>query len=320
METTATTGKSADAVQQAKYRAAHMAAGRCCGCRGAKEPERSDRTLCAACTARVVERNRVRLAAAGKPGRPTTTASAPENPVCGHCGGTDLRRRGAMNGRVRFVCRACGRSSYGVPKPPPPAAPRYPCPYCGGPCKKAGRDNRGRQRYYCKACRRENTRLWPGDTKPEGGPFRHPISLCLSLVASNCLIEYCNGRGLSPTRAVREIFRVPAQPQVIVQTRARFDPYTGRTHVSTREIPIETPPEPIPRRRKYLTGETTRARLRAGGRHHLSVLVVQRLTVHLDDLAYRGLLRFMRLRGLNHQDAARALIIEAEKRRRGGWE
>jgi hypothetical protein len=150
-----------------------------------------------------------------------------------------------------------------------------------------------------------NTRLWPSQIPSPGGPFPHKIRLCLSLSAERVLTDYCNERGLSPSQAVRAIFRRWADEPVTLAG-------VGARGVRAADA---GPRERIPRHLPDLRPEAQRKRKETAGegnwQYHKTVLVTWLLSVALDDTAYQGLLRYMRRTGLNHQDAARALITAA---------
>jgi hypothetical protein len=233
-------------------------------------------------------------------------------PTCHRCNGKDLAKAGKRHGRRYFTCRACARGTYGVPVP---TRPDLPCPYCGEQCHKHGKNTDGSTRYLCKTCKRRNTGLFPSPTRPKDGPYPHSRSFCLDIAATNALIAYCNHHGCSQAQAVRAIFREAARPRVLVaaapRKRLADDGFTSR--IPDRLPPPPETPEPLHLRLPNLRAEALRKRMArpAEIRHLPSVYVCHRYTVCLDDLAYTGLLRTMRRRGLGHQDAARALLAEA---------
>ena len=138
----------------------------------------------------------------------------PETPVCAHCGGGGLRRKGSGNGRARYRCRDCGRQSYGVARGP--VENRFPCPYCRERCRREGHTPDGWQRYLCLGCGRKNTNLYPVAPHSPGGPFTHIVHFCLHGPAMRNLAAYCNGGGLSVAQAVREILREAACAEAVL--------------------------------------------------------------------------------------------------------
>jgi hypothetical protein len=219
-------------------------------------------------------------------------------------------RAGHIYGKQRYRCRAtgCGRLSYGrVADPRIPADEDRRCPNrgCTGRCVKMGRDSRGRQLYWCFACRKKNTRLWPTSTRKsqEGGPFPYTRTFYLGLIHAKALDAYCQRHNLSPAQAVRRLFRSWA------------DHPLGNVLLARRVLApaVAAPRERIPRRLPDLRRPATAKRMASGNRLHMTVLVTWKLGVALDTAAYQGLLRFMRMTGLSHQDAVRALILGAER-------
>ena len=172
--------------------------------------------------------------------------------------------------------------------------------------------------YLCRGCGRVNTKLWPADTPSPGGPFPHQKVFCLNTAANRRLMEYCNAHGMSVSQAIRAIFCTAAHdPVVKVATSQAVRSWDGRVVGSiktTRRWVDEVatlPPGGV--RLPDLRPESARKFLSSSGeaRYRPTVLVVFCASVLLNDMALAGLLRAMRARNLNHQDAARALISEA---------
>jgi transposase-like protein len=254
--------------------------------------------------------------------RPTADGRAP---VCHRCGGRDLVNNGVEHrgrgDRPRYRCRACKRATYGVARPP---RPELPCPYCGAQCRRAGRNASGRRRYRCPACKRQNTKLWPQDRVSPGGPFPHRRSFGLDILAEKSLLEYCNRHGLSAAQAFRAILREAATTALYLGSVARVtarDEHGRPLDTEVRHLHAPATPDPLPRRLPDGRPAAARRFSSQSGYQYKrpTVYVTQHLTVMLDDLAYTGLLRTMRRRGLNHQDAARALVKEAAPWRRPTW-
>jgi transposase-like protein len=257
------------------------------------------------------------------------SAPAANAPQCPACNGHQLRKTGFRANRQRYRCRNCGRQSYGDgPANPPPTDA---CPYCSGDCRKYGvltRNHRRVQRYRCRLCGRTNTNLYPADTPSPGGPFPHLMRFHLSHAAACALDSYCQTHSMSPAQALREILIHAGQkPRAIISCAHRTDSGGLRnpddwgdanraTHVKTIIIPAP-PPVPIPVggiQFPDLRPEATRkfAVQRDYARYSPTVLVTWRLSVRLSDAALSGLLHTMQRRSLNHQEAARALCIEAK--------
>lgn len=242
--------------------------------------------------------------------------NAPGAPFCPHCGGRDVKKGGREDGKQKYLCRGCGRSSYGRPKVK--RGGDHPCPNrgCGGNCRKHGRDKKGRQLYHCPKCGRFNTRLWPTEPRAPGGPFPYLRTFYLSLLAERALNDYIQKHGLSPARAVRAIFRAWAdEPTGGLPLVVGRDAWGDRETLPHRPVVEER--ERIPRRLPDLRRAANVKRMASGNRLHMTVLVTWRLSVALDAAAYQGLLRYMRRTGLNHQDAARAMIRAAGRDARG---
>lgn len=247
-----------------------------------------------------------------------TEFTEPESPQCPQCGGRDLMRGSVANGKKRFKCRGCGRWSYGEPLPE--KALEYPCPYCGGRCLKSGRAKNGRQRYVCTGCGKKNADLWPQAPPSPGGPFPHVMTFYLGPPAAHGLDRYCQAAGMSPAQAIREIFRRAARgPVSLVATSRPVYDHDGRLleWVTTRGAPRDLPPTPIRFAQWRLMDVRSRAtRLRMAGRgfagrHEVTVYVVWKVGVALDDLAKDGLCRTMAAQNLTHQEAARYLLANA---------
>lgn len=238
--------------------------------------------------------------------------SAPDGPACTHCGGRELAPHGRNATGPRYRCRACGRTTYGGPG----KRKGYPCPNprCGGNCRKRGHDRHGRQIYHCPKCGRHNTRLWPSRVDSPGGPFSHHINLYLSLNAERALSFYLQKHTMSPAQAVRAIFRPWAdEPTIPLPRYLGVDAWGEPVHAPR----LDEPREDVNTRRIDLRRSATSKRMAGGNRNHLTILVTWHLSVCLDDTAYQGLLRYMRRTGLEHQDAARAMIIAAGREARG---
>jgi transposase-like protein len=322
--------RSKEAPSQRARRQARIAAGLCpyCAKPNGRAPGEPGTPACPECRAKAQEHDRrnreqqrekrrqyaaaAKARAAARPAIAPLAADAPppEKPYCPHCLGRDLARGGFIKGRQRYRCRTCARSSYGEPNPAPEPLP-CPNPGCGGRCVRLGFSKKTRkQRYICRKCRRTNLRLWPTENRSPGGPFRHHLTLYLSLIADNYLEDYCQRHFLSRPQAVRDIFRRWADEPLLNLPEMRRD-LDGWVAVPPRG-PAE-PREPIPDRLPDLRPEAARRRLAQGNGDHSfrNVLVVARMPIVLDDTAFQGLLRYMRRTGLNHQDAARALITAA---------
>ena len=242
--------------------------------------------------------------------------SEPESPpFCPHCGGRSVRPHGDYKGRGRFMCRACGRTSYGETTAPAPKPIRHPCPHCGGRCHKGGPDYRGRPRYHCTVCGRWNTRLYPQDPRPPGGPFPHKFSICLNVTARDNIVRYCNATGLKLAQAVRAIFTEAGQKPLacIASARRVYDAF-GQvddivvTRRSVQGEPIN-PATPLPSVQWEAASKFSR---QTGAEWHApTVVVAYRYTIRLNDAAKVGLLQTMRARRMNQQEAARCLPTEA---------
>lgn len=298
------------AARQARIRATRLYDGVCLEC-GGKRGDGGD-LLCWVC------RERANIVAteqcAGERERLARDA-APRS--CRHCGDTRLNKRRLRHGRPYYSCRACGRYSPGDGVSQTPAEDRA-CPYCGGPCRKDGHSGpRRRQVFHCARCARHNTLLWPSDHAPLGGPFPHDKNFCLNRAAEYGLIAYCQAKKMSVAEAVRDILcRAAVAPLLTVATIRTSTDWDGIPEtVVVRPKPLSAP-EPLPPgplRFPDLRPEATRkfGSQRDEARFRPTVLVTYRAHVRLNDAAMSGLLRVMRLRGLNHQEAARALLAEA---------
>lgn len=309
------------------WRAQCRAEGRCVRCGGeVGAPPSGIRGYCADCSEKVRAARRRRAAArrtrqAGKARREPLVAP-PADPVCSHCSGSRVVRCGRdSRGRQRYRCRACGKSSYGMPPPASPGTPPN-CPYCGGRCRRAGRSRyTGLQHYRCPDCGRHNTDLRtarPRVAPGAEGPCRHRLTIILNLRAHRNLAVYRAARGLTEAQAIREILAKYAYPSAgATVSRREVDAWgEPRSVIVRRPVVLKGPLRYTGLRLPNLHRPDLTARRQRQVAEGLLLLprtvgMVRGVTVALDDLAWEGLLRRMTETGRNHQEMAREMIAGA---------
>lgn len=247
-----------------------------------------------------------------------------EKALCPHCGEKGGVRRGMKGDKQRYTCRLCGRRWYDAPPPPPDRV----CPYCKGrtphltPLQQwLGYEREAQpsqaQTYVCRQCGRYNTELWP-DEHPKPNRPKEPFGLCrfrtdflLNSEAEEALVAYCRPRKLTLSEGMREIFRSAAATYMGMGTRV----YTIRPRI---------PPDmPMPR----LPNGNVAVNARRCGKlfGHREVIIVRKICLSLDALAYLGLTRTMAAKKMTRQEAVRYLIIGTERKvvgmtgRMGDW-
>jgi transposase-like protein len=242
--------------------------------------------------------------------------------VCRHCQGRDLVASGPPYAKVgktgeqrqRFLCLGCKKWSYGAVLP---QAPELLCPYCKGRCIKAGVLPSGSQQYLCRGCGRKNTNLFPGVRKDTSGPFRRVVCFYFGPLGGKALTTYCNRHGMQAARALRTILREAAVPLVAVSATAQREwPVGSRwqwSHVRVQKPePSREPLRNTPLQLPDVRSSVSQARMQSpSGRLYRTVAVECKVSVGLDDLAWEGLIRHMRWRGVTHQEAMRQLLMEA---------
>ena len=154
-----------------------------------------------------------------------------------------------------------------------------------------------------------------------GGPFRHPFTLRLSVAARDALNRYFQSTGLSPSAAVRAVFRAALDEGAFATVTAAKAIYSDDGQfVETRIRRARSRPEPrdpqkIAARLPNLKRETAlRQKVALPNRTHFVGTIggVGYVSSYLDDAAKEGLLHAMSRTGLNHADAARMLLARAE--------
>lgn len=247
----------------------------------------------------------------------TGTILMTERPVCPRCGQKRGYGDGVRNNRQCYKCHACWFRWRGEIPPRPDRT----CPYCHGHCQKAGTKTLTGQRsgrltplqqwlgdtqrrppervqyYRCTLCGRNNTELWPETRRPgkTWGPCRYQTVLLLNSAAEEALAAYCRKHKLQWGEALRTIFREASYVKVV---------YCGRLHSKPPELPPDTPMPPLS------DGRIKEAQKRRGKLFgHREVIIVRRITVNLDPVSYRGLLRTMQAKNMTRQEAARCLIL-----------
>jgi hypothetical protein len=245
--------------------------------------------------------------------------------VCRHCKGRDLVASGPIYSEVgkpgekreRFLCRGCNEWSYGKPLPP---APENLCPYCKGRCWKMCLLPSGSRQYMCPHCGRTNTNLFPGRRLEKTGPFRRIVYFNFGPMGGKALTEYCSQNHIPASQALRTILRAAATPLVAVMATAQHEwPLGGRrqkSHVRLRNTePSRESLHNVPFHLPDIRSEVTRVRMKSpGGKRHRPVAMEFDVEARLDDLAWEGLIRTMRWRGVTHQEAMRQLLMEAWRR------
>ena len=319
---------------QRKKREERSVANVCTICGGARDGAGagdSYKDMCLVCTEAMRGREILRREAAGR----EPTLSAPKAGwrrkvsvrVCRHCRGRDMLASGPPFARVgkpgeqrqRFLCLLCRGWSYGSALPLPPG---WECPYCRGRCVRAGVLPSGSQQYLCRGCGRRNTNLFPGRRKDQSGPFRRVVTFYFGPLSGRALTDCCNRRGATMSSVLRTILREAAVPIVAVSATAQHSWPAGSrrqySHVRLRNTEPSREPLPnVPLALPDVRSAVSRERMRAPtGRRHRPVAVESKAAVALDDRAWEGLIRTMRWRGVNHQEAMRQLLMEAW--RRGG--
>ncbi|MES2462867.1 MAG: hypothetical protein V4671_19970 [Armatimonadota bacterium] len=245
--------------------------------------------------------------------------------VCRHCKGRNLVTSGPLFSsaeksvpkRERYLCLDCKKWSYGKALPP---APEFLCPYCKGLCSRAGRQSSGRQLYKCRACGRTNTNLFPAARPDQLGSFRRVVSFVFGPLGGKALTEYCNHHRMPASKALRTILREAATPLVPVMATAQREwPLGGRrqvSHVRLRSTePQREPLRDVPLSLPNIRSQVNRERMKSpAGSRHRPVAAEFRVPAYLDALAWEGLIRTMRWRGVTHQEAMRQLLLEAWRR------
>lgn len=235
------------------------------------------------------------------------TRQGEREPVCTHCKSKELNKAGQRNGKKRYICRTCKRSSYGLP---PDLRPR--CPQCKGTVQAMlCRD--GRYSYRCPSCRftfLSEYKIARREKSKER--LRHNFTFTLNPAARARLWEYMQATNFREAQAVRAIFRH-------VLTGKRFLGCRGTTPRSRLLTRIDRNPAAAAMRFPNLSRENALLKLRhvergghyGGGFQH-TIIGVHRLTVRLDDAAKEGLVYAMQYLNLNHADAARWLLRYAQ--------
>ena len=245
--------------------------------------------------------------------------------LCRHCKSRNLRAEGPRfasiekpgEKRERYLCLDCKQWSYGKPLPP---APEYLCPYCKGLCSKAGRNSSGNQMYRCRTCSRINTNLFPGARVERMKTRCRVVVFVFGPLGGKALTDYCNHHRIGASPALRTILRAAAVPLVPVMATASHDwALGGRRQVSRVRLrgtePLREPLRDLPCRLPDIRSEVNRVRMQSPAKHrHRPVGTESRIPAHLDALAWEGLIRTMRYRGISHQEAMRLLLMEAWRR------
>ena len=245
--------------------------------------------------------------------------------VCCHCKGRNLLASGPLfsalgkpgQRRERYLCRDCKQWSYGKRLLP---ALEYPCPYCKGLCGLMGRNSSGNQRYECRTCGRTNTDLFPA-TRPERfGSACRVVIFIFGPLGGKALTEYCNHHRMPASKALRTILQQAAVPIVPVMATAQHSWSLGSrrqvSHVRLRNTePSREPLRGLPIHLPDIRSEVNRVRMQSPtGRRHRPVAAEFQIPAYLDAVAWEGLVRTMRWRGVNHQEAMRQLVVEAWRR------
>ena len=121
--------------------------------------------------------------------------------------------------------------------------------------------------------------LFPGIRKDQSGPFRRVVTFYLGPLGGKALAEYCRRPAMTASQGLRAILRGAAVPVVAVRVRLEAEPVREPLYDVARRLP-----------------DVRRA-------------------VTLDDIAWEGLIRTMRTRGVTHQEAMRRLLREAWRQR-----
>jgi hypothetical protein len=122
------------------------------------------------------------------------------------------------------------------------------------------------------------------------------------------------------SQVLRAILREAAVPVVAVMATAQHSwPVGSRWQQSRVRLrgtePSREPLRDVPLALPDVRSAVSRARMQAPtGRRYRPVAVESKAAVALDDRAWEGLIRTMRWRGVNHQEAMRQLLMEAWRR------
>ena len=315
--------------QQRKRRQERRELGVCINCggkHGAAGGPDTHKSLCLRCTEDERRRQlRERLLLPPTPQSKTGWRRKGSVRVCCHCKGRNLLASGPLfsavgkpgQRRERYLCRDCKQWSYGKRLPP---ALEYPCPYCKGLCGLSGRNSSGNQRYECRTCGRTNTDLFPGARPARLGSFRRVVIFVFGPLGGKALTAYCNHHWMPASKALRTILQQAAVPIVPVMATAQHTWPAGSrrqvSHVRLRNTePSREPLRDMPTRLPDIRSEVNRVRMQSPtGRCHRPVAAEFRIPARLDALAWEGLIRTMRYRGVTHQEAMRELVVEAWER------
>ncbi|MBC8139917.1 MAG: hypothetical protein H7Y38_00595 [Armatimonadetes bacterium] len=234
----------------------------------------------------------------------------PASPVCTHCGGFNLKRNGTHKGKQVYHCRDCQRYSRGVVKVDDG---RPLCRFCGNRVKIAKRLPPRRFMYRCLTCGRGFVDI-PVIAYKEPVRCPHRFAFMINDAARAKLMAYCAATGFSEPMAVRAIFRRVMQGGV-------FWIFGSPSRRGSR-----TPPRPVESEAARVTmvlpdlrsetarrqWEPTRRRVGKPNAWGMTIAGAGVVTVALDDAAKEGLVHAMGMLGMNHADAARWLLANAE--------
>ncbi len=235
---------------------------------------------------------------------------------CHHCDSDDLvfnGINGTKQGRQRYKCCACEKSTYGFkPRPVKP----LPCPYCRAQCRRKGSNQHKRPRYLCTACGKRNTNLFPAPPRGTDGPYRWRRSFCLDMASAAAITTYCNKHILTMSQAIRAILHTAVDKEYATPTLGlRHRTPEGDLRYAVQSAPRRETHVFLPRRLLDLRPQAARERMSRDPeiRHLPLIYIVCEVTVALDDKAYTGLIQTMDRFNLNHQQAVRYLITLTAK-------
>lgn len=233
------------------------------------------------------------------------TKQGEREPVCTHCKSTDLRTRGFGEGKQRYVCRTCGRGSYGLPSDLRPK-----CPTCQGAVREQRLPD-GRSRYFCPPCGKsflsEYKSSRPDRDSKNSLRYVHRFAVCLTRQARLCLVEYAQATRRTEPQALRAIFRYVLTGKVFRLGAIR----RGGQYLYQR---VARDPAAVAMKFPDLRSESAKKSIALVKSGHTkpgfqpTVLSVQQIAVYLDDEAKEGLVYAMHFLGKNHADAARWLL------------
>jgi hypothetical protein len=170
------------------------------------------------------------------------------------------------------------------------------------------------------ALRQDEYEPLPRTTSGEDRAFWRIVYFNFGPMGGKALTDYCNHHRMPASQALRTILRAAATPLVPVMATAHREwPLGSRRQVSHVRLRNTTlPREPlrdVPLHLPDIRSEVTREPMKSpGGKCHRPVAMEFDVEARLDALAWEGLIRTMRWRSINHQEAMRRLLMEAWRR------